>query len=481
MFSRIGRRRNGVLVAALLAGLGSTLFAGPAGPYAAEQAPAAGKTDSERIAELEKRVAELEEMLRRALEAGSVANAAELQRKIDALSEELERSKMGAAAGGGEPESVYGLGPAASKVYGVGKGVSIGGYGEMIFQDFAAERDDGTRSGKTSEIDFLRAVLYFGYKFNDTIVFNSEIEYEHASTGDGGEVSVEFATIDFLLDESANVRAGMVLLPVGFINEMHEPPTFLGSRRPDVERLVIPATWRENGVGVFGDVGPFSYRAFVVDGLDAEGFDAGKGLREGRQNGGKAKARDVALTARADFHGVPGLVAGASFYHGDSGQGAEDAAGDVIDGTVTLYDLHAQYTFRGLQLRALYSSVNVDDAGRIGRDILGLDPSDPNDAAMGVGSRIRGWYAEAGYDVLSHLGERSRQQLTPFVRYERYDTQDRVPSGFISTGSNDVLLVTYGVSYKPIENIAIKVDYQNYERGDGSGTDQINAALGYLF
>jgi len=472
MVSRYGRGKGGILAVIVLAGLLGTTAVDAAG----------GKTDSERITELEKRVAELEALLKQALDSGSQANTADLQRKIDLLTEELERSRMGeAAGGGGETGSVYGLGPAASKVYGAGKGVSIGGYGEMLYQDYAAERDDGTRSGETSTIDLLRAVLYFGYKFNDTIVFNSEVEFEHATTEDGGEVSVEFATIDFLLDKTANIRAGMVLMPVGFINEMHEPPTFLSARRPDVERLVLPATWRENGVGVFGDAGPFSYRAFIVDGLDAEGFSAGEGLREGRQAGAKAKARNFAFTARADYHGVPGLIAGASFYQGDSGQGAEDASGDVIDGAVTLYDLHAQYNFRGLQVRALYSAVNVEDAGRISRDLLGLDPADPNDAPHGVGSRIRGWYGEVGYDVLSFLGESSRQQLIPFVRYERYDTQDRVPTGFTTTGENDVKLKTFGISYKPIDNIAIKVDYQNYDRADGSGTDQINAALGYLF
>jgi len=141
MVSRYGRGKGGILAVIVLAGLLGTTAVDAAG----------GKTDSERITELEKRVAELEALLKQALDSGSQANTADLQRKIDLLTEELERSRMGeAAGGGGETGSVYGLGPAASKVYGAGKGVSIGGYGEMLYQDYAAERDDGTRSGETS-------------------------------------------------------------------------------------------------------------------------------------------------------------------------------------------------------------------------------------------------------------------------------------------------------------------------------------------
>ena len=112
--------------------------------------------------------------------------------------------------------------------------------------------------------------------------------------------------------------------------------------------------------------------------------------------------------------------------------------------------------------------------------VRGLDPAVPADAVQGVGSRLTGWYLQAGYDVLS-WSDRTEQALIPFVRYERYDTQDRLPAGYVSTGVNDVKLITYGVSWKPILNLAIKLDYQNYDRGDGSGTSQVNAAIGYLF
>ena len=446
------------------------------------QDTAAAQDQAARIRDLERRIAELEAALKGGTDA---ASCAELQRRLDVIAAELEQLRIGEAAKPKELQSMYGLGPAASKVYHEDRGVSIGGYGEVLFQDFDATADDGTRTGEDTIFDMLRAVLYFGYKFDDRIVFNSEIEYEHASTGEGdeqkGEVSLEFATLDFLLSKQANVRAGLVLLPVGFINEMHEPPTFLGARRPDVERFILPATWREIGVGGFGDAGHFSYRGYVINGLDAEGFTGEDGLREGRQGGTEASARDLAATARVDWHGVPGLQVGASFFSGDSGQGAEDVNGDVIHGKVTLYDVHAQYNTHGFQFRGLWTAVQVDDAGTISTDILALDPNDPTQVTEAVGSRMLGYYGEVGYDVLSISGEATRQSVIPFVRLERYNTQDRVPSGFESNGANDVRVTTYGVAYKPITQLAIKVEYQDIDRADGSGTDQINAAIGYLF
>lgn len=473
--------RKIVICLLLTAVVGAMLAGAPA-------TPAEEKNAETRIQELERRVAELEALLRKVVEAGSSAGTAELQRRLDLLAQELEKARLGETSAPSELKPAFGLGPAASKIYSAERGVSIGGYGEALVQDFAAQTDAGARTGKDTTADLLRTVLYFGYKFSDRIVFNSEIEYEHATSGEGaeekGEVSAEFANLDFLLHEAVNIRAGLVLVPVGLINEMHEPPTFLGARRPDVETRVLPSTWREIGVGLFGDVGPFSYRAYVVSGLDAEGFGPGSGLRGGRQDGSEARARDVAFAARADFHGVPGLLVGSSFYTGDSGQGAEDSSGDVIDGRVSLYDLHAEYSFRGLQLRALWSSVNVDDADGISREILGLDPADPNAPGMAgeaVGSRLRGWYGQVGYDLLSALSERTRQAVIPFVRYERYDTQDRVPSGFVTTGANDVRVITYGAVYKPIPNLAIKADLQDVDRADRSGTDQFNLALSYLF
>lgn len=435
----------------------------------------------QKLAELEKTIAEL-----RAAEGTTAqqATVAELERKIEVLAQEIENLKLGEAASEAG-ESVHGLGPAASKVYGVHRGVSIGGYGEMLYENFDSERQDGTPSGAEDRLDYLRAVFYFGYKFDDRILFNSELEVEHATTGEGGEergeVALEFAYLDFLVKPAFNVRAGMMLIPVGFINELHEPPVYLGSRRPEVERRLIPSTWRENGAGFFGDAGPVTYRAYVVTGLasvagsssDAEGFGPG-GIRDGRSSGFKASTRDLALTGRVDVRPVGGLTLGTGFHIGETGQGVRaPSTGEVIGGRTILMEGHVEYRWRGLWLRGLYVRTTVDDVEAI-NDAQGLTGDDS------VGSRQVGWYAEAGYDVLHGVGS-GRQSLIPFLRYERLDTQHRVPDGFSSNPANAGSIGTLGLVWKPIPQIAVKADWNRVRNDATSGIDQINASLGFLF
>jgi len=199
--------------------------------------------DEQRMQELERQMAEMQKELQ-ALRADKEKEKQEAERRTGILAEEFEKLKTNLTVPEkDEYKSLYGMGPAASKVYTVKRGLSIGGYAEGYYSKFV---EDKTRSNRDSA-DFLRAVLYFGYKFNDWILFNSEIEFEHASTAatkssSSGEVSVEFAYLDFLLSEYANARAGVVLIPMGFLNEMHEPNTFFGVLRPEVETRIIPST-----------------------------------------------------------------------------------------------------------------------------------------------------------------------------------------------------------------------------------------------
>ncbi|MBI2618987.1 MAG: hypothetical protein HYW57_02795, partial [Ignavibacteriales bacterium] len=221
----------------------------------------------------------------------------EIRRQIDILVEELERLKLGEVA---EPsyEAQRGLGPAAAKVYQLKKtGVSIAGYGEVVYENYAKERDDRAAANKPDKIDYLRNVIYVGFRYDDWILFNSEVEFEHGSTGKGGEVSVEFGYVELMLSRLFNVRAGMVLPPVGIINEKHEPSTFFGSLRPQVERSIIPSTWRTNGIGSYGELGSsLNYRAYVVEGFNAKNFSDADGVRGGRQSGASARAENFGLT-----------------------------------------------------------------------------------------------------------------------------------------------------------------------------------------
>lgn len=399
-----------------------------------------------------------------------VPDNAELARKIDILTEEINKLKQGEAASNVESQVRTGLGQSASKVYRMSKGVSIGGYGEMLYQNYANEKDNGTAVTTPDKIDFLRAVMYFGYRFNEKFLLNTELEFEHASTGKGGEVSVEFAYIDYLMHPMLNVRAGILLHPMGHINEMHEPTTFLGARRPDTENAIIPSTWRENGIGIFGDVGAVSYRTYILNGLNADGFSA-TGLRNGRQKGAEAKADRFSWVARIDYLGLEGLAVGVSAYLGQSSYYPSTGSGaNVPNVDTSIYDFHADYKLGALELRGLAASAALDHVPE-------LNAAKGLTGANSVGTRLEGYYLQAGYDVLA--GQDSA--FIPFVRWEQIDTQADVPAGFSRSEANKAKIMTYGFSYKPLDQIVVKVDYQDYERGDGSGVNQYNALLGYVF
>jgi hypothetical protein len=390
------------------------------------------------------------------------------------LAAELERERLGGAAPAAEADhGERGLGPAAAKVYRTEHGVSVGGYGEMLYENFAAERDDAAASGRTDRLDYLRAVVYLGYRFTDRWLLNSEIEFEHGSTGKGGEVSVEFAYVDYLWRPEMNARAGLLLLPVGLVNELHEPTVFLGARRPAVEQALIPTTWRENGAGVYGDVGPVSYRSYVVAGLSAAGFSAA-GIRGGRQSGARTAAEDWAWVGRLDWTARPGFLAGGSIYAGQSGQGITADDGRVLGVATTLAEGHAEWQWRGLRLRGLLVQSWIGDAAALSAAL-----SDSTTSVV-IGEEQNGGYVEVGYDVFA-ARPRGEFSLVPFVRYEQLDTQAAVPAGLARSQATDQDIWTYGVAFQPIDQIVMKGDYQDVDNAAGTGVNQFNVALGYIF
>ena len=396
-----------------------------------------------------------------------------LEAQVEAITRELEELRLGRDLVVEADTSVYGFGPAASKVYKVREGVSLGGYGEVLYENLAGTREDDTPSGATDRLDALRAIVYVGYKFSDQILFNSELEFEHGTTGAAGSVSIEFAYLEYRLSPQFGLRGGLLLPPMGFINEVHEPPAFLGARRPETERQIIPSTWRESGIGFFGGIGSVSYRAYLVNGFDVNGFTA-SGLRGGRQNGSEATAENFGVVGRLDVTPGLGLTVGSSAYLGNSGQGTplpSDPAA-TLGARTFIWEGHAQYKTGGFDLSGLLALSTVDDVAEINA-VIGLEGDES------VGERLIGWYLQGGYDVLRATG--STHQLIPYVRYEQLDTQDRVPEGFASSPANDRSFLTLGTMWKPVPNVSLKADYQIVSNQADTGVNQLNVNLGYLF
>ncbi|MCR8921327.1 porin [Dasania sp. GY-MA-18] len=313
----------------------------------------------------------------------------------------------------------------------------IGGYGEHHFNRFE-DKDD--------KVDAHRFVMFLSHQFSDTVRFFSEIELEHSLAGDGkpGEVELEQAYIEWDYTQGHSVQMGQFLIPVGIMNETHEPDTFYGTERNVVEAKIIPATWWETGIMFNGEIAPgLSYSAAVHSGLETDEAN----IRSGRQKSANAVANDLAYTARIKYTGVQGLELAATVqYQEDISQGAL-ATADAM-----LTEVHAIYSIDAFSVRALWAEWDVDG------DVF---------EAAGTDSQ-EGWYIEPSYKVTDRLGV--------FARYSEYNNKAGLSS------SVDYEIWDYGVNYWLTPNVVLKADYTDYVN-DSTGTDDdaFNLGIGWSF
>ena len=332
---------------------------------------------------------------------------------------------------------------AASQLAQWAEKTTVGGYGELHWNN----------TNLKDEIDLHRFVLFFGHQFSDDLRFFSELEIEHNIAGEGknGEVEVEQAFIEYDINDQHRVTGGVFLLPVGIINETHEPNTFYGVERNNVEKNIIPATWWEAGVMLSGDLGSgFSYNLALHSGLEAsKGGAFTYKPRDGRRKVSKAPAKDGAATARLKYTGMPGLELAVSVQHqGDMTQ--SDSGTDEAKGLLT--ETHLVYNQGPFGLRALYArwDVDGDEAKALGRD------------------EQEGWYIEPAYRINSNWGL--------FARRSNWDNE----AG--ATGDSEYKQTDIGVNYWPHEQVVIKLDWMDKDAPSGKADeDGFNLGIGYQF
>lgn len=335
--------------------------------------------------------------------------------------------------------------------------MSFTGYGELHYNN---------PSVGIAQFDMHRLVLGWGYQFTDRISFAAELDFEHAFT----EPELEFAYLDYFYRDAVSFRGGVMLMPVGPLNEFHEPPLYYSVERPYVQKYVIPTTWQEPGAGVFGTIGEGSvgYRAYVVGGLDASRFRAKDGIRKGRQKAAEAKAEDLAAVVRLEWSPSLSVSLGASGYAGRAAQGdpamgnAAVAMGEV-DGLVKLF---------GFEIRGMYVFTYVNDADSV---------STNNESGTTVGEEIVGWNAEVALRILRTARVRGKGALVVFARYEDFDTQHEVPEGFNRNPKFHRTVVTAGVSFLPVARVALKADTEFWESEDGARWKHFNIGLAFMF
>jgi hypothetical protein len=349
-------------------------------------------------------------------------------------------------------------------------GSAFGGYGELTLN---------VPSNAPGVVDLRRLVLFFGHNFTDRIRFYSEFEVEHAvaSSSDQGEAEVEQAYLDGLFSQRINLRGGLILMPMGIVNVYHEPPSFNGVDRPDVDQFVIPSTWREPGFGIFGEIAEgLRYQLYFVNGFNANGFSAAYAIREGHQEAQLAHAGDFGAIARVDYEPILGTVIGASAYGASSGNTLTSTVGHV---PVGLFDIDARFHKGGFSARAEAALLLIGDADKLDQVLVAGTPV--QQAAGPVASQSRGSYAEISYDVLRLLAPSSEQALNAFTRFDYADTQAVVPAGFTPRLEYRRYSQMVGLVHKPIPQIALKMDYRRHWLGNDGSYNEFAAAITWLF
>jgi hypothetical protein len=357
---------------------------------------------------------------------------------------------------------------------------AIGGYGELMVNGVKSGLDAPTQW----TADARRVVLFVAHSFNEQIRVYTELEVEHAK-----EAEMEQAYVDYkVLGDRLGLRAGLVLVPMGIINELHEPPIFNGVVRPAVETVVIPSTWREIGAGVFGrPTELLRYELYGMAGLDPAAFGAG-GLAGSSGAGANvagafARAKAWSVAGRVELEPILGMVLGVSGYAGDAGGNGQFHLRDRTPVNVRVpvlgWDVDLRFKRAGLEWKVLYVEWHLPDADALmhtwddaGHPLF-PDPTSP------VPTLMRGAYVEGGYDVLHWF--RLSHQLVPFARIEFYDTQAGVPAGYAPNPTYSVREYTFGVSYHPIREVVVKADYQLLNRKEGKDATQINAGIGFMY
>jgi hypothetical protein len=346
---------------------------------------------------------------------------------------------------------------------------SVGGYGEVHYTNATGPDTPGIVTVK-------RFVVYLAHSFSERLAFRSELELEDTKIEGGtagGEVALEQAYLDYQVSPAVTVRVGLLLPPIGIVNEVHEPPTFNGVDRPHFDNDVIPTTWRDIGVGAVGTLPGstgLSYRVYLVNGLRAEGFDAASGIRGGRQEGKEASFANPSLTGRLEW-ARPGLKVGGSFWYGGSANQDPALGSGTFENAVAVIAADARYDVGPLMFRGVLANISIADAEAINAAYAGQ-----------VGSRIAGGYVEAAYNLLSALAPASTQRLNSFLRYENYNTQAGVPAGVVRDDALARRITTVGLSYKPVYNVVFKGDYQlQRNKADVGEGEVLSLGVGYQF
>lgn len=399
---------------------------------------------------------------------GFSASTQELERKIDLLSDEVDDLKNRGIGGGTTDHNR----------------VSVHGYGEMHFNH--------NISDSSTTIDNHRFVIGVHALLTDWIHLNAEIDFEHGAQ----KLEFELGYLDFLLDPALNVRAGVMLAPVGFLNEFHEPNLFWSVERPLLQKQLIPTSWNGGGVGIFGTpMDGVNYRLYAMNSVqsvtnddtadgDGNGGSGGSGraFSSGGIRGGRAEineriADDFSLFARVEFTKLfPGLQVGFSVVNGDTTHNLI-----AEDGNMTMLEADIRYRWKWFDMNATIVNTDIDDAAAMNTFCDGGNGGKRCNTNQ-IASNNFGYNIQAGVHLPQLLGWKTSHDIVPHFMFERVRTQDEMPTGATPDRSkNRDEIYTFGVTYLPIPEVAIKADHTHTILETRKSTDQFNMAIAYMY
>lgn len=389
----------------------------------------------------------------------------------------------------------------------------FGGYGEALvnFMDYGINRytrPEGNEKTHRNSISIPRFVLAFDYKFNSKWILGAEIEFEAGGTGSayelentengeyetevekGGEVALEQFHITRLIHPAFNVRAGHLIVPVGLTNEHHEPINFFGTSRPEGETTILPSTWHENGIEVFGTLGKkysrFNYQLQIVTGLNANGFDRNTWVASGKQGIFETdNFTSPAYVARLNYIGVPGLKLGGSFYYcHNTGANSDKTATykSIGDIPLRIYTADVQYKNKYLTARANMIYGNLGNTVELSNANGKLSGLSPYSRVTPIAKKAVSYGGEVGFNLRSLCRDNTRVPVIyPFVRYEYYNPQEEVLSPHTAELRNKVSMWTAGANWYALPNLVVKADYTTRRIGGGKYNSENEFSLGVAY
>jgi hypothetical protein len=381
------------------------------------------------------------------------------------------------------------------------KGLSVGGYGEAVMtrnfysQSFNRYKkpENYVNDPSHGRFDLPHVCLNIGYQFGKGWSLGSEIEFEHGGNGTtveieaeeageyeaevekGGEVNIEQFWINKVFAGGKfNIKAGEIIVPVGYSNAYHEPNQFFTVYRPEGEATIMPNTWHQVGLSVWGRLKDWRYEVQLLSGLNSESFTAENFAHYGATSPYEFKvANNYAGAVRIDNYSVRGLRIGLSGYYGYSFRNTLRTPGskyDDVTGALGIVALDFQLKRWNWIVRGNVDYAYFSDADEISAYNQAnwthhkYQDGNPHHYSN-IGKNALAYAIEAGYNILDTKGK-----LFLFGRFEHYNT---MASGTYESMYKYTKKYRYavGLNYSPVPEITIKGEYSYrfFEKPNNNG------------